>query len=364
MRTEEVFEYIELYTTKRRIRASVRDYERMLDLWYEFSEGENLTAEEVIAKYGLVTGAAKNITTANFMNLAADGTTIQAVSNVESATNNSPQEKAPKTTETATAEVVEEQLTEDQKRQKALEDRVKELERKEVEEFREEDGSILEENIAAWKQNKKDIQEAKDKARRGNKPKGIAFNVLDRSSNQILSEEQYKDAEEMIEATIQLVIDGKLTATKAHQLIIGNMGYAFTLNDSRLLLDYINDRTSDAPEIGNNKAPFALWRKGEGVAKTETVEETREQLEQAASDLAARIQKRTLELGREGVPKDKRDADPTLQELIKQQDELTRKLYPDAANKIIDGTLSYEDVTSIDEFVDWADKSTRLYICI
>ena len=171
-----------------------------------------------------------------------------------------------------------EPVTEDQKRQKALEDRVKELERKEVEELREEDGSVLEENVAAWKQNKKDIEEAKNKARRGNIPKGIAFNVLDRSSNEILSEEQYKDAEEMIEATIQLVLDGKLTATKAHQLIIGGMGYAFTLNDSQLLQDYINDRTSNAPEIGNNKAPFALWRKGEGVAKTEeTVPTAQEQ---------------------------------------------------------------------------------------
>ena len=333
----------------------------------EISEGENLTAEEVIAKYSLVTGVAKNITTANFMNLAADGTTIQAVSNVESATNNSPQEKAPRTTETVTAEVVEEQLTEDEKRQKALEDRVEELKRKEVEELREEDGSVLEENIAAWKQNKKDIQEAKDKARRGNKPKGIAFNILDRSisdRDQILSEEQYKEADKMIESVIQMVLDGKLTATQAHQYIIGNMGYAFTLNDSGLLLDYINDRTSDAPEIGNNKAPFALWRKGEGVAKTETVEQTREQLEQAASDLAARIQKRTLELGREGVPRDKRNADPILQELTKQQDELTRKLYPDAANKIIDGTLSYEDVTSIDEFVDWADKNLPDFISV
>ncbi len=330
----------------------------------EFSQGENLTAEQVIAKYGLVTGAAKTITTTNFMNLAADGTTIQAVSNVESATNNSPQEKAPKTTETVTAEVVEEQLTEDEKRQKALEDRVEELKRKEVEELREEDGSVLEENVAAWKQNKKDIEEARDKARRGNKPKGIAFNILDRNSDETLSEEQYKDADKLIEATIQLVLDGKLTATKAHQLIIGNMGYAFTLNDSGLLQDYINDRTSDAPEIGNNKAPFALWRKGEGVAKTETVEQTREQLEQAASDLAARIQKRTLELGREGVPRDKRNADPILQELTKQQDELTRKLYPDAANKIIDGTLSYEDVTSIDEFVDWADKNLPDFISV
>ena len=48
MRTEEVFEYLQLYTTKRRIRASLRDYERMLDLWYGFSEGEKNMVNRIL----------------------------------------------------------------------------------------------------------------------------------------------------------------------------------------------------------------------------------------------------------------------------------------------------------------------------
>ena len=51
MRTQEVFEYIELYTTKRRIRASVRDYERMLELWYDFTEGEKNMVNRILTNY-------------------------------------------------------------------------------------------------------------------------------------------------------------------------------------------------------------------------------------------------------------------------------------------------------------------------
>jgi len=48
MRSAEVFEYLQLYTTKRRIRACVRDYERMLELWYDFSEGEKEMVNRIL----------------------------------------------------------------------------------------------------------------------------------------------------------------------------------------------------------------------------------------------------------------------------------------------------------------------------
>ena len=48
MRTEEVFEYLQLYTTKRRTRANTKDYERMLDLWHEFSEGEKNMVNRIL----------------------------------------------------------------------------------------------------------------------------------------------------------------------------------------------------------------------------------------------------------------------------------------------------------------------------
>ena len=48
MRTEGVFEYLQLYTTRKRVRASSKDYERMLDLWQSFEEGEKRFVNRVL----------------------------------------------------------------------------------------------------------------------------------------------------------------------------------------------------------------------------------------------------------------------------------------------------------------------------
>ena len=48
MKTEQVFEYLQLYSTRKRVRASAKDYERMVDLWQGFSEGEKRFVNRVL----------------------------------------------------------------------------------------------------------------------------------------------------------------------------------------------------------------------------------------------------------------------------------------------------------------------------
>ena len=51
--------------------------------------------------------------------------------------------------------------------------------------------------------------------------------------------------------------------------------YGFLANEIGAVTNYINDRVSEsAPEVGNNKAPFPQWRKGESVATAPIIEET------------------------------------------------------------------------------------------
>jgi hypothetical protein len=150
----------------------------------------------------------------------------------------------------------------------ALEEKVEELEAKDKT-FRDEDGSVSDKNLEAWKQNRKDIDIAKENARRGNLPEGYGIAIKTRvpgdNANKVLQGEEAKIEEEKIEALIQNVLNGKMTAEEVVIFISGN--YAFLANEMQSIRDYIRDRTTDAPEVGNNKAPFAVWRRGE----TETI---------------------------------------------------------------------------------------------
>jgi len=153
----------------------------------------------------------------------------------------------------------------------ALEEKVEELKAKDKT-FRNEDGSVPKENMEAWKQNKKDIQEAEENARRGNLPKGFGIPIRKLvpgdNANKVLQGEEAKKEEEKIEALIQEVLDGKKTAKEVIETIAAN--YAFFNNEMTSIKDYIRDRTTDAPEVGNNKAPFAVWRRGETEIKETT----------------------------------------------------------------------------------------------
>lgn len=52
-----------------------------------------------------------------------------------------------------------------------------------------------------------------------------------------------------------------MTKEEAVRFITNN--YAFIQNDVQSIKDYVKDRTTNAPEIGNNKQSFAAWRRGE-----------------------------------------------------------------------------------------------------
>ena len=176
-------------------------------------------------------------------------------------------------TETVAEEVVssktleevegEQQATEDveAKKQKVLEDKVEELIAKDKS-LRDEDGSVSDENKDAWKQNKKEIQQAKENARRGNMPEGAAIAIRKRTKDgtEVLTGEESIKEEIKIEALIQEVLDGKKTAEEVLLEISNN--YGFPTNDLSDIRDYINDRTTDAPEVGNNKQSFTAWIRG------------------------------------------------------------------------------------------------------
>jgi hypothetical protein len=167
------------------------------------------------------------------------------------------------------------EATEDQKRQKELENKVEELKAKDKT-FRNKDGSVPKENMKAWEQNKKDLREAEKNATRGSSiesPISIKLRGEENEKNRTITGEEAKIEEEKIEALIQLVFNGKKTADEIIKFISDN--YAFGLNDLDLIKNYINDRTSDAPKIGNNKAPFPIWRRGETVTEKEEAQDSK-----------------------------------------------------------------------------------------
>lgn len=183
-------------------------------------------------------------------------------------------------------------------KQKVLEDKVEELIAKDKT-FREEDGSVLDENMTAWKQNKADIIQAKEDAKRGNLEKGlhasidISTIVPGDNNNKTLTGKEEIAAEEKIEAVIQQVLNGKMTAEEAVQFLVAE--YAWDMNDIKSVTLYIRDRTTDAPEIGNNKQSFKAWRKGEYDVQPSSTE-TKAQTEEEIFNEKLELQKKLLEV--------------------------------------------------------------------
>ena len=123
--------------------------------------------------------------------------------------------------------------------------------------LRGEDGVVPKENIAEWQQLGKDVIEAQNKATRGNNE---GFIPIRTEKDGVLSGEDAINAENEIERVIQKIIKGEITIEQAVSFIHNK--YKVLANENGFLLNYINDRTSNAPEIGNNKQSFPAWRKG------------------------------------------------------------------------------------------------------
>lgn len=143
----------------------------------------------------------------------------------------------------------------DIERQELLEKNVQDLKDKRNA-LRGEDGVVSKENMAEWSQLGKDVIEADAKATRGDNKGFIPI----RKESGVLAGEDAKTAEKEIENIIQKIIKGEITIEQAMNFI--QTKYTPLANENFFLLKYIEDRTSNAPEIGNNKQSFSAWRQG------------------------------------------------------------------------------------------------------
>ena len=116
--------------------------------------------------------------------------------------------------------------------------------------------------MAEWTQIGKDEKEAQDKATRGNNEGFIPI----RKESGVLTGEDAIQAEKEIENIIQKIIKKEITIDQAMNFIQNK--YRFLANENFFLLKYIEDRTSNAPEIGNNKQSFSAWRNGKYDAES------------------------------------------------------------------------------------------------
>ena len=172
-----------------------------------------------------------------------------------------------------TTETDTEQLTEGEKYLESKRKTVEDLEAKDKS-LRNEDGSVSKENQKAWKENRAAIVKAKEFLLTGDttgKNFGAMMSYEEGStqSTATKSDEQIKKNENEIEAVIQRVIDGKITAEDATQYIAQKFG--FYVDQVTVLSRYIAERSDTSfPEIGNNKSKFKDWRKGNKTTDTTT----------------------------------------------------------------------------------------------
>ncbi len=179
----------------------------------------------------------------------------------------------------------------ERRRQEELEKKVQILKDKRNA-LRGEDGVVPKENIAEWQQLGKDVIEAKNKATRGNNE---GFIPIRTEKDGVLSGEDAINAENEIERVIQKIIKGEITIEQAVSFIHNK--YKVLANENEFLLNYINDRTSNAPEIGNNKQSFPAWRKGKYDAELAALEkvEAKPKEELVSSTVAPEILAKVLD---------------------------------------------------------------------
>ena len=168
----------------------------------------------------------------------------------------------------------------EKRRQEELEKNVQDLKDKRNA-LRAADGVVPKENMAEWQQLGQDVIDADKKAQRGNN-EGVI--VIRTEKDGVLTGEAAVKAENEIENIIQKIINGDITVEQAMGFI--HKKYRPLANENMFLLNYIKDRTSNAPKIGNNKESFSAWRKGGYDVKSSNLGKI-ESLEDIEAELAA-----------------------------------------------------------------------------
>lgn len=144
--------------------------------------------------------------------------------------------------------------------QAELEQYVKDIEAQ-IKSLRGKDGVVPKEKSSEFKKLKKELIEAQYMARRGNLFPGEGVSIKN-TKGDVLTDEKAEDAEQLIEEIIKKSIEtGK--SVESVLSLISKSGYQFDYGAKQALNEYIRDRLNpNIPEVGNNKAPFPLWRRG------------------------------------------------------------------------------------------------------
>jgi GNAT superfamily N-acetyltransferase len=143
-------------------------------------------------------------------------------------------------------------------KQKELENNIQEIKNKRNA-LRGEDGVVPNDKISEFNQLGKDLKTAQDKAKRGNSKSSVALKKVDENSPNpvFLTKEERTEAADLIEQAI-------LGSNTPQEVIdkVRKLGYVFNFADANLFAIYLNDRFSDAPQVGNNKSSFQDWVSG------------------------------------------------------------------------------------------------------
>jgi hypothetical protein len=161
----------------------------------------------------------------------------------------------------------------DIKKQKELENKVKELE-EQRKALRSEDGSIPADKMSEFKRLGEEINKAKKAATRGYSNNSMLIKRFSEGADTsvtdpiILSAEDRKEAANIIEQVIQ----NSKTAEEALKKI-QRFGYIFDISVTQNLKKYLDDRfDQNVPKIGNNKDSFQAWIYGKTDAELDALE--------------------------------------------------------------------------------------------
>ncbi len=307
-------------------------------------EGVDLSTEEILQR--ATTAVAPEVIEPIYINITADSSAIQEALNVSSATNNLPANEGPK------QEVSEKDAQETSEQA----DDTKDISQRETPKKVEEVVTIKVKESPGVLSKLKNTEIAKIARNTNNEATKFLGKLISKTSTNV---EGGRAEQEVYEygvvqrifandgSKVQRVTDhnGKvygvplinltMDAKEAGLLFDGQKGFSLT---EKQITEFFNSKFAESSE----KVP----------QKVEVAEEDQALLKEKLADIQVKIQQRKLELFSEGT--EAMANDETLAGYQKIYEELNEKLYGDAANKILDGSLTYEDVTDIDEFIEWA----------
>ncbi|MDB4567465.1 hypothetical protein N9104_01755 [Pseudomonadales bacterium] len=151
---------------------------------------------------------------------------------------------------------------EDATRQQELEDRVVAL-HEHRRSLRSEDGSVSDENIEEFRAMQQEINDAEGAADRGNNSNDIGIQA---KGGDFLDGQEAVIAEKTINQMIESGIRNGKSVGEIVRRILSR--YTFSTPETHLISRYVSDRMNNAPTVGNNKAEFGLWRRGQGASET------------------------------------------------------------------------------------------------